>query len=135
VFQDPHNFLWKLSMTVEINQKELYYNCYTSSGKFLTLKFKLQVKSSDLPPTSDTSLCPWRSVQSPYNTEPYSCEGIWKSKSTAIVLRSYRQVLTFLSSILITAVSIVACSYFYSYVVLFKFIPASFTKFQSYDLP
>jgi hypothetical protein len=49
-------FLWKLSMTVEINQKELYYNYYTS-GKFVTFKF--QVKSSaTLPPTSDASLCP-----------------------------------------------------------------------------
>jgi hypothetical protein len=51
-------FLWKLSisMTVEINQKEFYYNYYTS-GKFLTFKF--QVKSSaTLLPTSDASLCP-----------------------------------------------------------------------------
>jgi hypothetical protein len=51
-------FLWKLSisMTVEINQKELYYNYYTS-GKFLTFKF--QVKSSaTLLPTSHASLCP-----------------------------------------------------------------------------
>jgi hypothetical protein len=49
-------FLWKLSMTVEINQKELYCNYYTS-GKFLTFKF--QVKSSaTLLPTSDASLCP-----------------------------------------------------------------------------
>jgi hypothetical protein len=46
---EPSNFLWKLSMIVEINQKELYYSYYTS-GKFLTLKFKFQVKSSDLLP-------------------------------------------------------------------------------------
>jgi hypothetical protein len=40
-------------MAVEINQKELYYNYYTP-GKFLTLKFKFQVKSSDtLSPTFD----------------------------------------------------------------------------------
>jgi hypothetical protein len=36
-------------MTVEINQKKLYYNYYTS-GKFLTLNFKFQVKSSNTPP-------------------------------------------------------------------------------------
>jgi hypothetical protein len=30
-------------MAVEINQKKLYYNYYTS-GKFLTLKFKFQIK-------------------------------------------------------------------------------------------
>jgi hypothetical protein len=35
-------------MTVEINQKKLYYNHYTS-GKFLILKFKFKVKSSDTP--------------------------------------------------------------------------------------
>jgi hypothetical protein len=35
-------FLWKLSMTVEIIQEELYYNYYTSS-KFLTLKFMLRL--------------------------------------------------------------------------------------------
>jgi hypothetical protein len=34
-------FLWKLSMTVEINQKELYYNYYTS-GTFLTFKFQVK---------------------------------------------------------------------------------------------
>jgi hypothetical protein len=33
-------------MTVEINQKKLYYN-YKISGKFLTLKFKFQIKSPD----------------------------------------------------------------------------------------
>jgi hypothetical protein len=39
-------------MTVEINQKKLYcYNYYTS-GKFLTLNFKFQVKSSNTPPPS-----------------------------------------------------------------------------------
>jgi hypothetical protein len=36
-------------MIEEINQKKLYYNYYTS-GKFLTLKFKFQVKSPT-PPT------------------------------------------------------------------------------------
>jgi hypothetical protein len=46
----PHTlFLRKLSMTVAINQKKLYYNCYTSD-KFLTLKFKFQVKSPGNPP-------------------------------------------------------------------------------------
>ena len=44
---DP-SFLLKLSMTVQINHKKLYYNYYTSD-KFLTLKFKFQVKSSDMP--------------------------------------------------------------------------------------
>ena len=49
VGEDPpdHPFLCKLSLTVEINQKRLYYNYYTSN-KFLTLKFKFQIKS--LPP-------------------------------------------------------------------------------------
>jgi hypothetical protein len=41
-------FFRKLSMTVEINQKKLYYNYYTS-GKFLALKFKFQVKSYNTP--------------------------------------------------------------------------------------
>jgi hypothetical protein len=36
-------------MTAEINQKKLYYNHYTS-GKFLILKFKFQVKYSEIPP-------------------------------------------------------------------------------------
>jgi hypothetical protein len=45
---DPR-FLRKLSMTLEINQKKLSYNYY-ASGKFLTLKFKFQVKSSDTTP-------------------------------------------------------------------------------------
>jgi hypothetical protein len=35
----PPPLLTKLSMTVQINHKKLYYNYYTS-GKFLTLKFK-----------------------------------------------------------------------------------------------
>jgi hypothetical protein len=54
-FLDPP-FLPKLSMRVPINHKKLYYNYYTS-GKFLTLKFKFHVKSSDIPPpqTSDAS--------------------------------------------------------------------------------
>ena len=39
----PHPpFLRKLSMTVEINQKKLYYNYYTSDN-FFTLKFKFHV--------------------------------------------------------------------------------------------
>ena len=41
---------------MEINQKKLHYNQYTS-GKFLILKFKFQVKTSN-PPTSDASLLP-----------------------------------------------------------------------------
>jgi hypothetical protein len=41
-------------MTVEINQKKLYYNYYTS-GKFSTLKFRFQVKSS--PPPQHQMLC------------------------------------------------------------------------------
>jgi hypothetical protein len=45
---DSPFLLQKLSMTVEINQKKLYYNHYTS-GKFLILKFKFKVKSSDTP--------------------------------------------------------------------------------------
>jgi hypothetical protein len=36
-------------MRLPINHKKLYYNYYTS-GKFLTLKFKFQVKSSNIPP-------------------------------------------------------------------------------------
>ena len=36
-------FLQKLSMTVQINHKMLYYNYYTS-GKFLTLEFKFSGK-------------------------------------------------------------------------------------------
>jgi hypothetical protein len=64
------------------------YNYYTS-GRFLTLKFRFQLKFSDrTPPMSDALLRPWRPVQSPYNTNPCSCDGIWKSKHTAIVLRS-----------------------------------------------
>ena len=43
-----HPFLLKLSITMEINHKKPYYNYYTS-GKFLTLKFKFQGKSSDTP--------------------------------------------------------------------------------------
>jgi hypothetical protein len=39
-------FLRKRSMTVGINQKKLYKNYYASC-KFLTLKLKFQVKSSD----------------------------------------------------------------------------------------
>jgi hypothetical protein len=58
----PHPpLLRKLTMALQINQKKLYYNYYTSD-KFLTLKFKFQVKSSDNPPppppTTDTLLCP-----------------------------------------------------------------------------
>jgi hypothetical protein len=49
-------------MTVQINRKKLYYNYYTS-GKFLTLKFKFEVKSFDIPSpppqTSDALLRPW----------------------------------------------------------------------------
>jgi hypothetical protein len=56
-YQTPP-FLRKLSMTVEINQKKLYYNYYTS-GKFLALKFKFQVKSYNTPQTSDASLRPY----------------------------------------------------------------------------
>jgi hypothetical protein len=41
-------FFQKLSITVEINEKKLYYN-YNTSGKFLTLKYKFQVTSSDIP--------------------------------------------------------------------------------------
>jgi hypothetical protein len=43
-------------MTVEINQKRLYYNYYTSN-KFLTLKFKFQINPPP-PPTSGASLRP-----------------------------------------------------------------------------
>jgi hypothetical protein len=43
----PH-FLRKLSMAVDTNQKKLYYSHYTPR-KFLILKFKFQVKSSDTP--------------------------------------------------------------------------------------
>ena len=60
--EDPKTpFLPKLSMTVQINHKKLYYNYY-SAGKFLTFNFKFLVKSPDTPmhpPTSDASLCPW----------------------------------------------------------------------------
>jgi hypothetical protein len=80
------------SLDVKISCRDqcaAYGSNYYTSGKFLTLKLNFQIKSSDLPPTSDTSLRPWRSVQSPYNTEPCSCEGIWKRKPTAIMLRSY----------------------------------------------
>ena len=58
IFSEPP-FLWTLGMTVEINQKKLYYNYYTS-GKFLTLKFKFQVKppAPPPPPTSNASLRP-----------------------------------------------------------------------------
>jgi hypothetical protein len=47
-------------MRVPINHKKVYYIYYTSS-KFLTLKLKFQVKSSDIPPpqTLDASLRPW----------------------------------------------------------------------------
>jgi hypothetical protein len=48
ILPDPP-FFPKLSMTVQINHKKLYYNYY-NSGKFLTLKFKFQVKSSAPPP-------------------------------------------------------------------------------------
>ena len=48
---DPPPFFRKFSMTVAINQKKFYYNYYTS-GKFLALKFKFQVKFSDTPPPS-----------------------------------------------------------------------------------
>jgi hypothetical protein len=53
-------FFQKLSITVEINEKKLYYN-YNTSGKFLTLKYKFQVTSTD-PPTSDASLHPCEPV-------------------------------------------------------------------------
>jgi hypothetical protein len=63
--EDPHPpFLPKFSMTSQINRKKLYYNYYIS-GKFLTLKFKFQVKSFDIAPpphplhqTSDALLRP-----------------------------------------------------------------------------
>jgi hypothetical protein len=45
----PPPFLPKLSMTVQVNHKKLYYDYYTS-GKCLTLKFKFEVKFSDPPP-------------------------------------------------------------------------------------
>jgi hypothetical protein len=78
-------FLRKLSMTVEINQKKICCNYYTT-GRFLTLKFRFQVKISDKlpppppPPMSDALLRRRRSVQSLYNIDPCSCESIWKSK-------------------------------------------------------
>jgi hypothetical protein len=36
-------FFQTLNMTVEINEKKLYYNYNTSGSKFLTLKYKFQV--------------------------------------------------------------------------------------------
>jgi hypothetical protein len=48
-------FFRKFSMTVAINQKKFYYNYYTS-GKFLALKFKFQVKFSDTPPPHPSQL-------------------------------------------------------------------------------
>jgi hypothetical protein len=48
-------FLRKISMTVEINEKKLYYNYYTSD-KFLTLKFKFQVKPPPPPPPPPSQL-------------------------------------------------------------------------------
>ena len=79
--EDPQTplHLPKLSMTVQINHKKLYYNYYTS-GKLLTLKFKFHVKSSDTPtpppPTSDASLRPgpprgWRGSGANFFQGPY----------------------------------------------------------------
>ena len=47
--EDPNTSLFfrnLVCMTVKVNQKKLYYN-YCTSDKFLTLKFKFEVKCSD----------------------------------------------------------------------------------------
>jgi hypothetical protein len=75
-------FLQTLSMTVEINEKKLYYN-YNTSGKFLTLKYKFQVTSSD-PPTSDASLHPCGPVYDIPMIFQHAWEQLYRGRSSSV---------------------------------------------------